>query len=103
MQMTGEQRWIKEQLQRDYLAGMNLWQIGRKYKHQASQKEIRLWLGGLVRRVGVERVVSEEEVAQRKIEVQASWTPEQASRRWVGRLLQRSETIHSSASKLLPD
>jgi hypothetical protein len=48
-------------------------------------------------------LISEEEVAARKLEVQAHWTPEQASRRWVGRMIQPPDSIHSSASKLLPD
>jgi hypothetical protein len=103
MQMTSEQAWLQEQVRKDYASGMNLWQLGHKYKGTATHQQIRAWLGKLVRVKGIRDNLSEEEVAQRKSEVQSWWTPEQASRRWVGRLITRPETIHSSASKLLPD
>lgn len=87
----------------DYASGMNLWQLGRKYRGVATHQQIRGWLGEDIRVKGVRSHLSEEEVAQRKLEVQSWWTPEKASRRWVGRLIQRPETLQSSASKLLPD
>jgi hypothetical protein len=103
MQMSSESRWIAGQVRMDYAAGLNLWQLGRKYRGVATHQQIRGWLGESIRVKGIRDNLSEEEVALRKAQVQANWTPEQASRRWVGRLLQRSESIQSSASKLLPD
>ena len=104
VQLTSEKRWIKVQVIADYFNGMSLWHLARKYMGQASQVEIRQWLGDKVRpKSGEMEVISEEEVAERKLQVQAHWTPEQASRRWVGRMIQPPDSIHSSASKLLPD
>jgi ribosomal protein S2 len=101
--LASEKRWIRDQVIADYANGLSVWRVAKKYQGMATQKEVREWLAGTTRRKGCFQVVGEEEVAQRKLEVQANWTPEQASKRWVGRLLTRPETMHSSASRLLPD
>ena len=87
----------------DYAAGLNLWQLGRKYRGAATSQQIRGWLGEMIRVRGIRDNLSEDEVALRKLEVQANWTPEQASRRWVGRLIAKKDSMQSCASKLLPD
>jgi hypothetical protein len=102
--MTSEKRWVKVQVIADYHHGMSLWKLAQKYRGMATQVEIRQWLGNKVRpKSGEMEHIDESEVAQRKLEVQSHWTPEQASKRWVGRLIQPKVSIHSSASKLLPD
>lgn len=102
MALTREKQWLRDQVRMDYQNGMTLWAVCHKWQNQLTQIEVRQFLEGMIRPVGP-TPVSEEEVVQRRLWVQSQWTPEQASKRWVGRLLARPESIHSSASRLLPD
>ena len=104
MEQSGEKKWVRAQVIADYQNGLSLWKVSMKWRGQATQVEIRKWLEGQVRpRSSQLQGPSEDEVEARRLEVQSWWTPEQASKRWVGRLIQPKVSIHSSASKLLPD
>lgn len=97
--MTPEQR---ERIRDSYRAGMTLAEVGQAFRW-ASQRELRQCLEGLIRPKTCQRskAPSEEEVAQRRDAIKASWSAEQARSRWVGRYLSRPETLGSCLSRVL--
>lgn len=97
--MTPEQR---EGIRQAYLSGLTLIEVGMRFRW-ASQRELRQCLEGIIRPKTCQRskVPSEEEVAQRRDAIRASWSAEQARSRWVGRYLSRPETLGSCLSRVL--
>lgn len=97
--MTLEQR---EEIRQAYLTGMTLVEVGQIFRW-ASQRELRQCLEGIIRPKTCQRSksLSEEEVAQRREAIKASWTTDQARSRWVGRYLSRPETLGSCLSRAL--
>lgn len=95
---------VREWIVQDYLSGMSLWQVSQKY-HWLRKHDLRQVLEGHIRPKTVQRTndPSEEEVVQRREAIKASWTPEQARARWVGRYASRPEYLGSSLSRALRD
>lgn len=97
--MTPAQR---QKIRDHYQSGWSVSQVSQAFRW-VSQRELRQCLEGLIRPKTCQRskVPSEEEVAQRRDEIKASWSPEQARSRWVGRYLSRPETLGSCLSRAL--
>jgi hypothetical protein len=95
---------LRSQIVEDYLSGMSVWRVGEKY-HWLRKRDLRAILGQHVRPKNTQRVTdpSEEELAERRDAVRASWTPEVASRRWVGRYLTQAEDRGACLSRLFRD
>lgn len=94
---------MREWIRRDYMGGLSLLQVGQKY-HWLKKRDIRDSLVGVVR--GKHRSPvdpTEEEIVERREAIKASWTPEQARLRWVGRYLAKPEYLGSCLSKALRD
>jgi hypothetical protein len=90
------------QVRREYMEGMSVWNLQNKYALQLSRSQIRRMLDGVIRPRGVKKCEpTEEEVARLRDEIKARWTPEQASRRWVGRYLSRPESLGEGLSREL--
>lgn len=92
-----------EQARQEYLKGASLWDLTIKYRG-IPRMRIRSWIEDILRnrRDQAKERLSESEVAQRAAEIRSGWTPEMASKRWVGRYSQTvAETRGSSLSKTL--
>jgi hypothetical protein len=95
---------LREKLREEYEKGESIWALSIA-NPQVPKKWIRLILDDLVQKRLMEKdlPVNEEEVAQRVLEISSKWTPEEASRRWVGRAWDSRERLQASASRLMPD
>ncbi len=95
---------LKEEVLEAYLSGLSMWGVSQKFpwlkKHQ-----IREALEGHIRPKNTQRVrdPSPEEIAERSAAVKESWSPEQAGRRWVGRMASQAESRGSCLSDLFRD
>lgn len=93
---------IRSEVKRDYLSGMTLWAVMHKWKRRLSQQQVREILNGMIRPKGSQaKELSAEEVEERKQSIRNQWTPEQASRRWVGRYLSSQEQMCKQFSHIL--
>lgn len=95
----------KEGILQDYLSGMSLWAVGQKWDW-VRKRDLRQVLEGHVRRKeATQRKAdpSEDEIAERREAIKRSWSDEVASRRWVGRMIPRSEDRGSCLSRLFRD
>lgn len=91
-----------EQVRQDYESGMSVWAVQNKWAASLLKTEVRLCLEGMIRPKGeLATDPSEEEVAREREQIRAKWTPEQASRRWVGRYLSSPEQAGRQFSKIL--
>lgn len=93
---------LESRIRREYMEGQSVWNLQNKYALQFTRTQVRQLLEGMIRPRGVKNSdPSEEEVARLRDEIKAQWTPEQASRRWVGRYLSRPESLGEGLSREL--
>lgn len=91
-----------DQVREDYMSGMTLWAVQHKWKRVLEKYEVRLILGRMIRpKGGGCKELSDAEVEERKRQVRENWTPEQASKRWVGRFLSNQDQVGKQFSKIL--
>ena len=97
-----EEESLESRIRREYQEGQSIWTLQNRYALQFTRTQIRQLLEGIIRQRGVKKSdPSEEEVARLRDEIKAKWTPEQASRRWVGRYLSRPESLGEGLSREL--
>jgi hypothetical protein len=98
---TAEESLV-EQIQREYREGASLWSLQNRYAQQFTKTQVRTLLEGSLRPKGrAKSVLDESEVVRLRDEIKAKWTPEQASRRWVGRYLSKAESLGEGLSREL--
>jgi hypothetical protein len=92
----------QESIRQQSAEGMTYWQIASQYPH-LRQHEMREAFRS-ARDKAVQGWCPDASLYRELMaEVQAHWTPEQWSQRWVGRYARRSgEDLQSAASKLMP-
>ena len=100
--MTGVSRVTVQKIRKDYMEGMTLLALGRKYSW-VPRRLVRQCLEGIIRPKSrpVKADPSEEEIAEKRDAINRSWTPEQARLRWVGRYATKPETLGSCLSRAI--
>lgn len=88
----------------DYMSGMSISDLMKKHRFLTS-RQVRQCLEGILRpKSRPSRPDPDEaEIARLRDEINRSWTPEQASLRWMGRYVTRPETLGSCLSRAIRD
>jgi hypothetical protein len=101
-EVSKSQSSLRDQVIADYQSGLSLWTVQNRWAAVFNKSEVKRILTGIMRPKGSPKSEpSEEEVALLRDEIKSKWTPEQASRRWVGRYLSRPESLGEGLSREL--
>ena len=93
---------LAEAIRRDHRSGMTIWEIQQRY-HWVQRTQIRRYLRKNRAEKPPESDPDEAEIERRRDQIRASWSPETAAKRWVGRYSTQAESRGSSLSKILRD
>ncbi len=97
-------RALLEQAKAEYLAGESLWSLANRYHGRLSRKELRDYVGGLMRpRCQPKAELSEEEIERLRDEIKAKWSEEVTKKRWMGRYLSKPQEVGEAFSAMLRD
>jgi hypothetical protein len=99
-------REIRERVRALYREGRNIRQVWSETGGTVSMEYIRHTVSDLIktgRRQMQEPEIDPGEVAQRAAAIKASWSPEDARKRWVGGSRDSRLELERAASRLMPD
>jgi hypothetical protein len=97
---------IREKIKTLYAKGMTIRQVYSEIDRRVTIEYIRLTVSDLIkkgRRRKQEPEIDPGEVAQRAAAIKASWSPEDARKRWVGYSRNSRSELERAASRLMPD